>query len=190
MSSLISRQVWQAPRSAHVRLMVISPLLAQACLSSRSERESTRTVYEALQQAALPACAPATTSDSGWQTVRLPAAQATMRLPAAAQPVTGARYGSWLLDDGTVGYAINERAETRIFDVLNDSTAASRGWCVERGAGRPFVVQISRGHSAAGVGLHMQALGPLDDGRELVVVGFSEADSPAALMSIARSVSF
>lgn len=171
-------------------LAINSSLLAIACSPSARERATANAAQELIEQSSLPRCTVTTAPDSGWQSVQLQEVRATMRLPRTARPAAGAAFGSWIFDGGSAGYSIRERDEAQVGEVLSDSAAASRGWCLERGATRSFIVQVSRGHSPAGIGIYLQAVWALENGRELVVVGFTESDSAAALMGMARSVRF
>ncbi len=89
---------------------------------------------------------------------------------------------------GSIGITVDREAHALVRRVLEDSEAATHGWCIGNSNGRDFIAQVFVGHQATGTGVHMQAYWKIDSLTFLSFVAVADSDSLAPLMHIAESI--
>jgi hypothetical protein len=88
---------------------------------------------------------------------------------------------------GSVGFEIDSGGALFIESLL-DKDSGSRGWCRGGEGTSQFVARPYIGHRPTGVGAHLQAYWPVDDGRHMLMTAVSDSNSLDLLIQIATSL--
>lgn len=189
---MLSRQRlgWIMPCS--VALVLVSLITASCKRPSPDASADPAAIARDRKLHRLPGCPRMAPETSGWSTVRTGDGLLMFQLPPGYSDfLAGTVTRMWDIPGGTFAYSTDSGARHGWSDeILTDSTAASRGWCLGAIAGREALMQYGYAPLAhSGSGYYLQAVRPLEAGRELHLIGYVRDTTRArSLLEIAWSV--
>lgn len=140
----------------------------------------------------LPPCQLVEVSTSGWQAASSGDGTITLKIPSDSRPLIGTD-GTWVLQEGSFSFRyapLTPLEEHRDDSIATDPTSAAHGWCQDQLDGVTTLLQyVYSPHAATGPGYYLQAHRPVDERRELMLLGYARDTSHAPiLLAIARSL--